>query len=169
MKTNKQKELLRILSETERSISAVILAGMLGISERTLRNYVKELNENEHITILSSREGYRIQEKAPVQEEPSENEFRSRQVLSDLLTRKDGVNAFDEAERLFVSTSTVINSIIPSIKGVVKGYGLSIESHNYQFYLKGSERNKRRLIGYLATSDTYCFWGVDEEIGRAHV
>lgn len=166
MKTNKQKELLRILSETERSISAVILAGMLGISERTLRNYVKELNENEHITILSSREGYRIQEKAPVQEEPSENEFRSRQVLSDLLTRKDGVNAFDEAERLFVSTSTVINSIIPSIKGVVKGYGLSIESHNYQFYLKGSERNKRRLIGYLATSDTYCFWGVDEALGQ---
>ena len=35
MKTSKQKELLRILSETERSISAVILAGMLGISERT--------------------------------------------------------------------------------------------------------------------------------------
>lgn len=85
MKTSKQKELLRILSETERSISAVILAGMLGISERTLRNYIKELNEMEHISILSSREGYRLQEKAKTQEDaPSENESRNRQVLSDL-------------------------------------------------------------------------------------
>ena len=167
MKTSKQKELLRILSETERSISAGILAGMLGISERTLRNYIKELNEMEHISILSSREGYRLQEKAKTQEDaPSENESRNRQVLSDLLTSKDGVNAFDEAERLFVSASTVINSIIPGLKGIVKEYDLRIESRNYQFSLKGSERNKRRLIGYLATSNSYCFWGADESLGQ---
>lgn len=167
MKMNKQKELLRILSETEQSISAAILAGRLGISERTLRNYIKELNEKEHITILSSRDGYRLQERAASQESEdrlSENESRNRQVLSELLTRKDGVNVFDEAERLFVSASTVINNIIPCIKGVIKEYDLHIESHNYQFYLKGSERNKRRLIGYLAASDSYCFWGADKSL-----
>lgn len=158
MKNNRQNELLRILSEADKSIPAAILAGMLGASERTVRNYIKVLNESGDVSIVSSREGYRLEKGAAAQDNGlSENEARSWQVLSDLLTSKEGINAFDEAERLFVSASTVVNVIIPRIKSMVKEYGLCIESSNYQFYLKGSERNKRRLIGYIATSDSYSF------------
>ena len=56
MKTNKQKELLRILSETKQSIPAAILAGMLGTSERTIRNYIRILNESGEVSIVSSHE-----------------------------------------------------------------------------------------------------------------
>lgn len=164
MKNDKQKKLLWILSETQQSIPASILAKRLGISERTVRNYIKVLNESEGVSILSSREGYRLQEGTASQDSVSENEARRWQVLSDLLTNKDGVNAFDEADRLFISASTVINVIMPQIKSMVKEYGLVIESHNYQFYLKGSERNKRRLIGYIATSDSYSFWDTDQSL-----
>lgn len=165
MKNNKQNELIRILSEADKSIPAAILAGMLGTSERTVRNYIKVLNESGDVSIVSSREGYRLEGGAVAQDNGlSDNEARSWQVLSDLLTGKDGINAFDEAERLFVSASTVVNVIIPQIKGMVKEYGLRIESSNYQFYLRGSERNKRRLIGYIATSDSYSFWNTDESL-----
>ena len=165
MKNNRQNELLRILSEADKSIPAAILAGMLGASERTVRNYIKVLNESGDVSIVSSREGYRLEKGAAAQDNGlSENEARSWQVLSDLLTSKEGINAFDEAERLFVSASTVVNVIIPRIKSMVKEYGLCIESSNYQFYLKGSERNKRRLIGYIATSDSYSFWNTDESL-----
>ncbi|MCI8515363.1 MAG: transcription antiterminator [Hungatella sp.] len=165
MKNNRQNELLRILSEADKSIPAAILAGMLGASERTVRNYIKVLNESGDVSIVSSREGYRLEKGAAAQDNGlSENEARSWQVLSDLLTSKEGINAFDEAERLFVSASTVVNVIIPRIKSMVKEYGLCIESSNYQFYLKGSEWNKRRLIGYIATSDSYSFWNTDESL-----
>ncbi len=165
MKNNKQNQLLQILSETEQSIPAAILAGRLGISERTVRNYIKELNDAKGVSIISSHEGYRLQNKNFIQNSiPSTNEARSWQVLSDLLTSKDGINAFDEADNLFVSASTVVNIIIPQIKSMIKEYDLTIESKNYQFYLRGSERNKRRLIGYIATSDSYSFWKTDESL-----
>ena len=62
MKHNKQNELLRILSDASQSIPSAALAGMLGVSERTIRNYVKDLNESGEASILASREGYRLQE-----------------------------------------------------------------------------------------------------------
>lgn len=165
MKNSKQNELLRILSKAEQSIPSATLAGMLGISERTVRNYVKELNESGNVTILSSREGYSLQEgESGWENSTPENEVRAWHVLADLLTGKDGINAFDEAERLFVSASTVVNVIIPQIKGFIKEYGLRIESRNYQFYLVGSEQSKRRLIGHIATSESYGFFSTEEAL-----
>ena len=117
MKTNKQNELLRILSDATQSIPSAALARMLGVSERTIRNYVRDLNDSGEASILASREGYRLQSVLCSREAAqSENEGRVWHILSDLLTCKDGVNAFDEAERLFISASTVINTIMPQIK-----------------------------------------------------
>ena len=111
MKTNKQNELLRILSDATQSIPSAALARMLGVSERTIRNYVRDLNDSGEASILASREGYRLQSVLCSREAAqSENEGRVWHILSDLLTCKDGVNAFDEAEQLFISASTVIKS-----------------------------------------------------------
>ena len=60
MKTNKQNELLRILSDATQSIPSAALARMLGVSERTIRNYVRDLNDSGEASILASREGYRL-------------------------------------------------------------------------------------------------------------
>lgn len=165
MKNNRLNELLQILSEATSSISSTTLARMLGISERTVRNYIKTLNDNGKVTIISSREGYRLQDGVYDRENtPSEKEARIWRVLSDLLTNKEGINAFDEADSLFVSASTVINTIFPQIKSVVKEYELSIESRKYQFFLKGSEQNKRRLIGHIATGDSYGFFSTRDAL-----
>ncbi len=159
MKTNRKNKLFQILSETDRSIPTGTLAGMLGLSERTVRNYVKELNTDGNVTILSSRDGYRLQKGTyDKQSTASENEKRVWRVLSDLLTSKDGLNAFDEAESLFVSASTITNTIIPQIKKMVKEYDLRVESHNYQYFLRGIEQNKRKLIGHIAKGDSYGFF-----------
>ena len=83
MKNNRQNELLRILSEADKSIPAAILAGMLGTSERTVRNYIKMLNESGDVSIVSSREGYRLEGGTVTQNNGiSENKARSWQVLS---------------------------------------------------------------------------------------
>lgn len=167
MKNDKKNELLRILSKSSEGIRAAMLASMLGISERTVRNYVRELNEDGQAVILSSREGYRLKDRSySLNEAPSENEARVWRVLSDLLTSKEGINAFDEADSLYVSASTVINTIIPQIKAMVRDYDLRVESQKFTFYLRGSELNKRRLIGSVATDNSYGFFNTRDALER---
>ena len=60
MKTDKRTQLLKILSDASQSISSAALANMLGTSERTVRNYIKAINEEGKAVITSSREGYRL-------------------------------------------------------------------------------------------------------------
>lgn len=165
MKASKQTQLLRILTEAKQSVSSATLANMLGTSERTVRNYIKALNEEGRATIVSSREGYRLTSRsAQLEPSPTENEARVWKVLSDLLTSKEGVNAFDEADSLFVSSSTVINTIIPQVKTLVRDYNLRVESQKYQFYLRGSEQNKRKMIGSLAVRNAYGFFNTREAL-----
>lgn len=73
------------------------------------------------------------------------------------MTSKEGVNAFDEAEALYVSSITILNTVIPQVKEIAKEYDLRIESQKYQFYLRGSEQNRRKMIGSLAVRNTYGF------------
>ena len=117
MKTDKRTQLLKILSDASQSISSAALANMLGTSERTVRNYIKAINEEGKAVITSSREGYRLESHtASLDTLPNEAESRVWKVLSDLLTSKEGVNAFDEAEALYVSSSTILNTVIPQVK-----------------------------------------------------
>lgn len=158
MKTDKRTQLLKILSDASQSISSAALANMLGTSERTVRNYIKAINEEGKAVITSSREGYRLESHtASLDTLPNEAESRVWKVLSDLLTSKEGVNAFDEAEALYVSSSTILNTVIPQVKEIAKEYDLRIESQKYQFYLRGSEQNRRKMIGSLAVRNTYGF------------
>lgn len=159
MKINKRNELLKILSESDRCISSAVLANLLGISERTVRNYIKEINSEGQTFIQSSRDGYQLQNTSYEKKNTrSEVESRVYLVLSELLTHKEGFNVFDEADSLHVSASTIINTIIPRIKNMIREYDLSIESQKYQFVLKGSEQNKRKLIGHIATNSSYGFF-----------
>lgn len=66
MKTDKRTQLLKILSDASQSISSAALANMLGTSERTVRNYIKTINEEGKAVITSSREGYRLKAIPPV-------------------------------------------------------------------------------------------------------
>lgn len=126
---------------------------------------VEEINEAGQAVILSSREGYRLKDRSySLSEVPTENEARIWRVLSDLLTSKEGINAFDEADALYVSASTVINNIIPQIKAMVREYDLRVESQKFQFYLRGSELNKRRLIGRIATDNSYGFFNTRDAL-----
>jgi transcriptional antiterminator len=159
MKADQKTELIRVLSETSHGVSSSSLAKMLSVSDRTIRNYIKEINAQDQAVITASPDGY-ILKQGSIQSEDTINESDERvyRVLSDLLTNKKGFNAFDEADDLSVSTSTIINTIIPVIKKMIMDYDLKIQSQKYQYYLVGNEQNKRKLIGRLVTSNNYGFF-----------
>lgn len=159
MKADKKAQLLRILAESTSGVSTVELARLLDVSERSVRNYIKELNNEDQAQILSTRDGYRLKGTAPApQVSQGETQTRFYRVLSDLLSNREGFDVFDEAETLHVSDSTVTNTILPKIKELVRKYDLTVESQKFRYVLKGSEQNKRKLIGHIVTSNSYGFF-----------
>lgn len=158
-------ELLKILSDSQKPVPSSSLAKVLGVTERTVRNYVNKINENE-IKIVSSKHGYYLYKNTNFYPESdsklNENSERSYLILSKLLISKEGVSLFDEAENLDISESTIANNVIPRIKKLVSKFNLKIESKNYLYFLVGEEKNKRKLIGYLVSNHTYgCFSTAD--------
>ena len=159
MKADKESELIRILSESSHGVTASSLAKALGTSDRSIRNYIKDINTEGVYSIVTTAEGYLIQDfncdDCQTSTNSSERVYR---VLSDLLTNKNGFNAFDEADMLAVSSSTLINTVIPAIKKMITEYDLKIQSQKYQYILSGNEQNKRKLIGRIVTNNNYGFF-----------
>ncbi len=168
MMNKKMSQMIHILEESSGEMSASSLATRIGVSERTIRNYVTSINEEGAYFIQASHQGYlltRMPENHK-HEESSEIEERTYHVLSRLLTSSDGVSAFDEANELMVSDSTIINSVLPKIRTLIQDFDLKIQSRNYVYYLIGSERNKRRLIGHLATNNSYGFFTSSDSLEK---
>lgn len=159
MKKTKQEELLQILTQSTDWISSSSLATLMGVSQRTIRNYVNAINSNALADIESSKSGYKLNKKVPasIDKEPLMDE-RIYFIMSKLLACPTGVSVFDLSEGLSVSESTIINICMPKIKNIILPFNLTIQSQNYDFFLNGSERDKRKMIGYLVTHNNYGYF-----------
>lgn len=92
MKSDKQNELLKILRDSSQSVPTASLSKMLGVSERTVRSYVKELNDTGNYSIISDPHGYQLSSSSKSSEKKSdEAENRVYRVLSDLLVSKEAL------------------------------------------------------------------------------
>ena len=119
MKKDKMIELINVLKSSSAWLSSASLSKMIGVSERTIRNYINEINEEQCQLIESSKYGYRIRTDLPDTIEDKTEEIidaRSHLVLSKLLSSKEGISVFDIAEELHVSESTIMNNVLPKIK-----------------------------------------------------
>ena len=165
MSRNNKRMLIQILSNSDNWISSSTLAKMLNVTERTIRNYIKKINDDEDEIIESSNNGYRILKNSKsIENYESYSLDRTNHVLSKLLVAKDGISIHDEAEELSISESTLMNIIIPQIKDQIKDFELTIESRNYFYYLIGEEKNKRKLIGHIVTNNSYGFFTSQETL-----
>lgn len=152
MKKQKIDQLISILISSQSYISSTTLAKMIGVSEKTIRNYIKEINQGGDYQVESSSAGYLIEDTQDSQMyDFDEIESRENYIFSRLLGSKDGISIFDLAEELHVSESTIINRSLPNIKSIAKKFSLKVTSSNYNYSLVGDEKNKRKLIGYIVT------------------
>lgn len=169
MKKDKLNELLNVLKSSTTWISSASLSKMIGVSERTIRNYINEINNAQCNMIESSKYGYRINSGNLVESNHTPEESmdpRSNLVLSKLLSSQDGISVFDIAEELHVSESTVMNNVLPKIKALVKNFNIKIQTHDYQFYLSGKEQDKRKLVGHIATNNVYGYFTSTETLKK---
>lgn len=113
----KQEQLLRFLLDQGSPVSSKILAEKLGVSVRTVKTYISQLNQlSEGPVILSSNLGYTVnqeaalallQDKDPADELPQNFKDCAFYIVKKILIDNQDPNLFDLAEELFVSYSTL--------------------------------------------------------------
>lgn len=152
------KKILRLLSEQETWTPARTIAFELGVSEKTVRNEIRRMNETEQY-VLSGKKGYRLNpEVSFVSEEnlysgefiPETQEQRLIWMLNQLLTCESGqLDLYEAAEQMAVSVETVLKDL-PVVKRRALDYGLFPSVKKGILTISGMEADKRNLIRSLA-------------------
>ena len=115
----KLKKLIQLLLEAQPRTSAN-LAERLDVSVRSVKNYVREINEEFPNTIQSSYEGYRIDSKVGVMiladntnHIPQTSDERVSYIINKLINHNSHVtlDTYDLCDELFVSMSTLKNEL----------------------------------------------------------
>lgn len=155
------RELLVLLRQDEYR-TAQQLADQLGVSEKTARVRLHELNDQisgHGARILSkARFGYRLEitdrelfEQYHKQEEesnkiPDSGKARSEYLMAYLLFRQDYVKMEELCDFMYVSKTT-LSSYLKMVESILKRYRISIERRpNYGIRVRGEEIDIRRLI-----------------------
>ena len=151
--TSREKKLIKYLSQRDAWVSSNEIVSFFGISLRTLRSDVKNINTSGSY-ILSSNQGYRIIKKTKEieellqdkdQPETSDENNRELIILKELLISKQPLDYFDLANFLFISEQTLLTSIT-ALKKIIAPYEVTIIRRKTTLALKGTEKNIRRLF-----------------------
>lgn len=178
----KQRELLVFLVEKEQSFTSKQLSSYLNISQRTVKNYVKELNSHDtQLVIASSQKGYlAIPERAVAlleQEEqvltiPQDYMERAYYIIKKILISHDIVSIFDLCEELHVSYSTLKN-LLAKMNSTFESFDIHFSSTNNYLKIIGEEKDKRKLMShiiYTETNNNFFNWsGLFQSYGETYI
>ena len=157
----KNKELLRALFDLQPA-NTNLLANHLNVSVRSIKNYVREINEEYPEAIHSSREGYRLDmelAKSILDETadhiPQTSEERVIYILNQLINhhQEEAIDIYDLCDELFISLSTIKNEL-QKVKRRLAKYDLELVSQKDQISIKGLEKNKRKLLSTLLYNES---------------
>lgn len=130
-------------------VPAKKLAEVVGVSDRTIRSYVQQLNQQTPNLILSTRAGYQLN---TILKYDASHDFdnavtkRKFYILRKLLQRQEkGMNLFELAEKLYVSDAT-IRADLASLSQYSKKYHLRLSQSKETYTLNGPEKNKRSMM-----------------------
>lgn len=140
-------------------VTARQLSLQLHISERSVKNYITEVNYFEHDLITASRKGYVIDkdraqlllvhQSRSLPESPAE---RVNYIITELLTGDSqgasSLDLYELAERIFISYETLKKDMI-KVRSKLKEYGLYINAANSVVTLEGKELHKRKLLSQI--------------------
>lgn len=154
---DKKKKLLALLSTANHPVTGKELSSRLNVSDRTIRNYIREINE-EKLIIQSSSNGYWITvldspcnkrkiESSLVYDFSSQNE-RLLYIAERIITSSEEADLYDIADDIYISYSTIEKDLI-QIRGIIKDFHLTLLRGNGKATIQGSEESKRSFIRYL--------------------
>lgn len=149
------EKLLRILIEAQSS-TAQTLADRLGVSVRSIKTYVHEINKEHQALIASSRTGYSVDSsraRAILHDDhkhiPQVSQERVVWIIRHLLNQENKkMNVYDICDELFISLSTLKNELT-KVKRKTAKFDLTLRSQGDELYVEGLEKNKRKILSTI--------------------
>src|SRR5690554_2560409 len=153
----KQKNLELIKLLMVKPSNAKRLAEMLDVSIRSIKNYVKEINDEYKDLIHSSVKGYSIDQYAAfeiLKNEtngiPQSSSERIFFIIAKLLnsTEHPHLNVYDLCEEIYISLSTLKKDLI-NVKNRIEKHDLTLITNGDYITIDGLEKNKRKLLSSI--------------------
>lgn len=148
--TNWKEELLTILRKQVEPISSNTLGELLHISSRSIKQYIKVLNEEENGLIKATPKGYLLnkekEKQSPLESvtQPYEDRFSYFTQLF-FIEHTSSISIYDVCDDLFLSYSSV-KLLVSKLNQQYKEYQLVLKCKHDQIFLQGKERDKRRFL-----------------------
>lgn len=171
MRQNKAKDILNyFIKNAPRPISCKELAGVFGVSERQIKNYIAQINKETppHSLIKQTllRE-YRLCDDYKnylhlfnyTEQTP---EVRVNTIIAKLLLARNAIDLFDLADEMYISRATLDADLV-RVRQFIEAFDLILQTNRNEITLLGSEKNKRKLTSHMISNEQYAdFMGSDK-------
>ncbi|MFE1665553.1 BglG family transcription antiterminator [Microbacterium sp. P02] len=152
----RQDRLLALLSRDAQWATAATLADLLGVTPRSIRSYVTAINARvpSGTAVESGPLGYRAGPEAGTASRMTSTDAatprdRLHTVVRSLLDAPDGIDVYETAAMLHVSTAT-LDGDLSRVRALLGGTELTLERSAERARLRGTEMAQRRLLSKLA-------------------
>lgn len=148
---NKTAQLLDALRRSSAPLNAKELGRRLGVTDRSIRNYVSSINASETTAVIESGPlGYQLtgSTKTIIVDRSGTPEARTTRILRSLIDARAGIDFHDLVNSLFVSDSTV-EADLGRARSRIAGTGLQLQRTGDRIMLLGPETARRRVLSAL--------------------
>ncbi|NII70327.1 PTS sugar transporter subunit IIA [Microbacterium ulmi] len=153
----RQDRVLALLVRENDWVTAATLADVLGVTPRSIRTYVTAVNARvaAGVAIESGPLGYRAgteaasAQRAATATDAGTPRDRLHTLVRLLLDSPDGIDVFEAADALHVSSAT-LDADLARVRGLLGGTELTLERSSSRARLRGTEMAQRRLLSRLA-------------------
>lgn len=161
--SRRQEQLVGFLLRAEGWTTASSLADLLGVTPRSVRSYIAQLNARSlrPAAVESGPEGYRANRAvlASLRRTSASASPRDRlhALVRELLESPAGVDIHRAAERLHVSEATLDSDLV-RVRDLLAGTELAVQRSGPRVMLVGGELAQRRLVSRLAHEEMERGW-----------
>lgn len=144
LRKDHKKELWDYLQNNPGWHTSSELAVVIGVSQRSIKRYAKDLIDT--AAIFVSSEGYKANQKKVNSTTKRNSDYESiKRVLINEFTQRKNLNLYDLADQFYLSESTILK-LLREIQLYVKPFDLELSQNGDSWSLLGSEMDKRKLI-----------------------
>ncbi|MGC6177267.1 BglG family transcription antiterminator [Lacrimispora sp. 38-1] len=157
------RRLIKIMLSNEEWMNAGYLANVMGVSERSIKNYISEINSFEKGLIHSSRKGYQIDLKrgqAFIQTKgrniPQNSQERINYIIIRILSNDadqgSKTDLYEIADEIYVSFETIKKDMY-KVRRKFLEYDLYLTATNSFVAVEGKELDKRKALSNILYED----------------
>ncbi|MDR0721060.1 MAG: PTS sugar transporter subunit IIA [Treponema sp.] len=158
----KEKIILKLLITQDGWLTSFSISSLLGISVRSVKSYIGDINTVYPGLVVSSRKGFFVEDKkrlAGILQTAKSGvlrqqgvEDRKKYILQKLLLEQEQYDLDIFADELAVSPVTLIKEL-SRLNGELAEYELSLKTRNNLASITGPEANKKKMISKLIYED----------------